>query len=73
MTKCNEDNLDTFSLIWLDAEVSSEKNLNIQQQLRVTINHLKTFEDRDECLQYVQQTPKYNRLALIVNDQWGRE
>lgn len=73
MAQCDSENLQTFSLLWLDAEVNSEKNQDVQQQLRATINQLKTFEDPDECLQYIQQTSKEDRLALIVSDQWSQE
>jgi hypothetical protein len=42
----NDDNLETFSLLWLDAQVNTTKdNRQAQEKLRQIINHLKTFDD----------------------------
>lgn len=41
-----EDNLETYSLVWLDALINdSQEKLKIQHQLRSLINNLKTFID----------------------------
>jgi virulence-associated protein VapD len=67
-------NLETFSLVWLDGSVNtSEENVNVQQQLRTLINHLKTFENADECVQYIRSVSKQNRIVLIVSGRLGRE
>ncbi|CAF4934309.1 unnamed protein product, partial [Rotaria sp. Silwood1] len=55
LTNSNDDHLEIFSLIWLDKDAYSEKNNDIKQKLRSTINHLKTFEDVTECEQYIKQ------------------
>jgi hypothetical protein len=52
-------NLETYSLIWVDAAVNSSKeNVLAQQQLRTSINHLLIFEDDNECEEYIRSTPK---------------
>ncbi|CAF5086869.1 unnamed protein product, partial [Rotaria sp. Silwood1] len=43
-----DENLEIFSLIWLDENVHSEENQDKQQKLRSIINHLKTFQDGEE-------------------------
>jgi hypothetical protein len=67
-------NLELFSLVWLDISVNStEENLNVQQQLRTLFNHLKPFENSNECLQYIRNIPKQNRIILIVSGRLGQE
>jgi hypothetical protein len=69
----NNNNLETFSLLWLDAEVdSSRENQEAQNQLRNIINHLKTFDDESECEQYISTISPQDRVVLIVSGQLGR-
>ncbi|UJR26371.1 hypothetical protein I4U23_007704 [Adineta vaga] len=66
-------NLETFSLIWLDAVVNdSIENIETQQRLRKFINHLKTFQNADDCIQYIQSQPK-DRFVLIISGRLGRD
>jgi hypothetical protein len=70
----DDDNLETFALLWLDAEVnSSEENRHAQRQLRSAINYLKRFEDANLCRQYIQFVSPYDRLVLIVSGRLGPE
>jgi hypothetical protein len=67
------ENLETYGLLWLDASVNSlQENIQAQQQLRSSINHLLTFEDDQQCLQYIQSAPKDDRIILIVSGRFGR-
>ncbi|CAF0880744.1 unnamed protein product [Adineta ricciae] len=67
-------NLETFSLAWLDAQIdSTEENKQTQQQLRQIINHLKTFHDKQQCHDCVTSLSSQDRLVLIVSGQYGRE
>jgi len=67
------ENLETYGLIWLDASVnSSQENIQAQQQLRTSINHLLTFEDDEQYLQYSQSVPKDDHIVLIVSRKLGR-
>ena len=60
--------LKPFALLWLDASVnSSEENRQAQKELRSTINYLKTFEDTNQCQQYIQLVSPYDRIVLIVS------
>ncbi len=68
-----DENLETYCLIWLDASVDeSQENIQAQKQLRTSINHLLTFEDDQECLQYIDSIPKDDRIILIVSGRLGQ-
>ena len=69
----NDNHLEIFSLIWLDANVDVEKNQATQEKLRAIINHIKKFHDVEECKNYIEQTSKDDRLVLIVSGQLGRQ
>ncbi|CAF2104698.1 unnamed protein product [Rotaria magnacalcarata] len=70
----HDENLETYYLLWLDAEVNtSEENRIAQQQLRSTINHVTTFEDGNLCQQYIQSISIYDRIILIVSGRLGQE
>ena len=69
-----DNNLETFSLAWLDAQVdSTEENKQTQQQLRQIINHLKTFHDQQQCHDYITSLSSQDRLVLIVSGQYGQK
>jgi hypothetical protein len=69
-----EENLETYSLIWLDASVdSSEQKLNIQRALRSSINYLKTFNNETQCEEYIRSTTNDDRIILIISGQLGRD
>jgi len=68
-----DENLETYCLIWLDSSVnSSQENIQAQQQLRTSINHLLTFEDHQQCLQHIHSVPKDDRIVLIVSGKLGQ-
>lgn len=61
-------------LIWLDLSVNnSRENLDAQKRLRSLVNHLKTFEQIDQCEQYIQSTSPQDHLTLIVSGQFGEK
>ncbi|CAF4106654.1 unnamed protein product [Rotaria sp. Silwood2] len=67
-------NLEIFSLLWLDAEVNTkEENKRAQKQLRAIINDLKTFDDQHECQQYIMSCSEQDRLVLISSGRLGTE
>jgi hypothetical protein len=67
-------NLETFSLIWLDPTVNSDKlHLDAQKRLRALINHLVTFDNMDECREYINHVPSDHYLVLIVSGQLGQQ
>ncbi len=67
-------NLETFSLLWLDENVNSNKeNINAQKILRTVINQLKIFENYHLCEQYIRQITDVNSVILIVSGRYGKE
>ena len=70
----SNENLETFSIFWLDVQVNTtEDNRNAQLKLREIINHLKTFDDQNECLQRILSLSTQDRLVLIVSGRCGRQ
>ena len=70
----SNNNLETFSIFWLDAQVNAtEDNRNTRLKLREIINHLKTFDDQDECYQRILSLSTEDRLILIVSGRCGRQ
>ncbi|CAF3486969.1 unnamed protein product [Rotaria sp. Silwood1] len=68
------DNLETFSLLWLDAEVNTtEDNRRAQKRLRSSINHLKIFHNQNECQQYIMSCSEQDRIVLIISGRLSKE
>ncbi|CAF3835422.1 unnamed protein product, partial [Adineta steineri] len=59
-SKRNDNHLESFSLIWLN----NNENVHIQKELRNTINHIETFDDVEECKNYIDKTSENDRLVL---------
>ncbi|CAF0766388.1 unnamed protein product [Adineta steineri] len=73
-TLIQDENLEMFTIIWLDdSKTKSQKTISIQQQLRTIVNYLKTFENEDDCEKYIQKMSKDEYIILIVNDQIGQK
>jgi hypothetical protein len=69
-----ENNLETFSLIWLEISINeAKKNIDIQQRLRKAINCLNTFQDSSQCEKHIQSLSKDDRIVLIANGRLGEE
>jgi hypothetical protein len=69
-----DDNLEIFSLVWFDTQVNtSTENRHIQFELRQIINYLKTFDDKQQCYQYIKSLSPHDRLILIISDKYGRQ
>jgi hypothetical protein len=54
-TNADDMRLETFCIIWLDASGSSEDIRDTEQQLRSMINHLKKFQNIEQCQKYIEQ------------------
>lgn len=73
ITAQQDDNLETYSLIWLDASVNdSHENVEAQKQLQISINYLVTFEDDQKCLQHIESTCTDDRIIFIVSGKLGQ-
>jgi hypothetical protein len=69
----DDTNVETFSLIWLDATVNtSPENIQSQEILRESINQLKTFDNGDECIKYIEYLSANDRIILISSGSLGR-
>ncbi|CAF1046392.1 unnamed protein product [Adineta ricciae] len=72
-TFIENENLEVFSLIWLDnVDKKSQKSNSIQRRLRATINYLKVFINETECERYIKQMPQDENIVLVINDQIGQ-
>jgi exonuclease V gamma subunit len=72
-TNIDDQHLELFCLIWLDANANVAETRNTEQKLRSIINHLKKFQDVKQCQQYIEQRSQKDRLVIIVSGQMGRE
>jgi hypothetical protein len=68
-----DDNLEIFSLLWLDSTVDEPVNQNTQRKLRTLINYFKKFQNVNECQHYIEQRSENDRLVIIVSGRFGRE
>jgi protein gp37 len=68
----DDDDLETFSIFWLDGSVNNAENLAAQKKLRSIINQLKTFEDPEAFVGRIHRIAQGDRTVLIVSGQWGR-
>ena len=72
--KSTGENLESLSLIWLDAHVdTSRESIQLQTQLRSVINYLKTFQDASECEKYIRSVNEKQQLVLVVSGRFGRD
>lgn len=70
----SDDNLETFSLLWLDYDVNkTNENVQAQDELRTIFNQLKTSDDPNRCEQYIRQASAGDRIVLIVSGRLGRQ
>ena len=74
MATSSDENLETFSVIWLYADVNVlEENIVAQQKIRSFINHLKIFDDVKQCEQHIRLMSEDDRIVLIVCGQLARD
>jgi hypothetical protein len=72
-TNTEDNRLEIFSLLWLDATVKGAEARGTEQKLRSIINHIKKFQNVQQCQQYIEQRSPNDRLVLIVSGRAGRE
>ncbi len=66
----NDLNLETYSAIWLNLSSHTSEETS---KLWISINHLKIFEDCNQCKDYIRSISSENRLILIVDDRFARQ
>jgi hypothetical protein len=62
-TTSNSYYMETISLFFLNVDVNV---VHVQQELRLVIDHIQTFENSNDCEAYMRQSKK-NRMMLVVN------
>ena len=70
-SKKDEENLETFSIFWLDASVNNDENLAAQKQLRSIINQLRTFDNAEEFMAQIRRICDGDLTVVIVSGQLG--
>ncbi|CAF0746651.1 unnamed protein product [Adineta steineri] len=68
--KSDVNHLEGFSLIWLN---DNGNDVDIQKELRNIINHIETFDDVEECKNYIENASENDRLVLVTNGEFGRQ
>ncbi|CAF4683370.1 unnamed protein product, partial [Rotaria sp. Silwood2] len=68
----SNENLETYSIFWLDALVDNEENKAAQKQLRSIINQLRIFVNPNEFIDCVRYIHQGDLTILIVSGQLGR-
>ncbi|CAF0895752.1 unnamed protein product [Rotaria sp. Silwood1] len=70
----DNENFETTTLIWLDSRLTElQENIRIQQELRSAINHIKDFDNIEECKNYIQHLSRDDRVVLITSGKVGKE
>ncbi|CAF2098004.1 unnamed protein product [Rotaria magnacalcarata] len=72
-TNADNQHLEIFSLIWLDANPNVQELQGTQHKLCSIINQLKTFRDVEQCQNYIKGRTLKDRIVMIVSGQLGRE
>ncbi|CAF4371390.1 unnamed protein product, partial [Rotaria sordida] len=72
-TDADNQNLEIFSLIWLDASEHVQDIRNTEPKLRSIINNLKKFQDVKQCQKYIEEQSQKDRLLMIVSGPLGQE
>ncbi|CAF0990058.1 unnamed protein product [Didymodactylos carnosus] len=68
----NVQNLESFTLVWLDENVNNHENLQVQMKLRESINYIKTFQNLKTCKEYIRQI-KDEKVVFVVSGSLGRK
>ncbi len=72
--RINNENLETFSIVWLDVNNNNSKeNRNIEEKMRNIINHFVKFDNAHKCIEYIEHVSEEERLVLTVSDESGQE
>ncbi|CAF2851206.1 unnamed protein product [Rotaria sp. Silwood2] len=77
-TEVHENNIETYSLVWLESAVNEvSEYIEAQKRLRKIINHLKTFDDVEQCESYIRSVKSIDTqlnalVEQILSDQATR-
>ncbi|CAF1393080.1 unnamed protein product [Rotaria magnacalcarata] len=65
-------NLEKYSIVWLDVSVNNEENMVAQKKLRSIVNNLRTFIGPEEFMNYARSLQQGDLTILIVSGEMGR-
>jgi hypothetical protein len=65
-------NVETYFLLWLDASINSQENLDAQEKFRSSINYLQTFDKVEECEKCIRSVSSEDRIVFIVSGDFGQ-
>lgn len=68
-----ENNLEIFSLIYLDSSNDPKEIQRIEKKFRLIFNHFLRFETIESCRDYLGKTTSNDRLILITSGRLGSE
>lgn len=68
-----DNNLDIYSLVWLDGKIDTDKYIHVQQSLGFFIDHFQIFNESNTCEEYIRSTSVDVRIILIVNGNLGEQ
>ncbi|CAF1541544.1 unnamed protein product, partial [Didymodactylos carnosus] len=67
----HDNNLENFTVVWLDADIDKTDDCHdTKKRLRTIANHLRTFCDADECIDYISSI-KMEQVLLILSGSFG--
>ncbi|CAF1215534.1 unnamed protein product [Didymodactylos carnosus] len=67
----NDHNLENFTVVWLDADIDKTDDCHdTKKRLRIIANHLRTFCDADECIDYISSITM-EQVLLILSGSFG--
>ena len=62
-----------YHLVWLDAGICTSDLQEAEQNLRSMINHLKKFQDVEQCQKYIERCSPLDRIVMIVSSDLGQQ
>jgi hypothetical protein len=65
-------NLETYTLLWLDGDINKKDNVHTQGQLKRVINQFKAFDNVGECENYIE-VKNDQKIILIISGGLGRQ
>ncbi|CAF0869022.1 unnamed protein product [Rotaria sp. Silwood1] len=72
-SKQNNNNFGIYSIVWLDASINSQNNIDTQKRIRSSIKYLEIYEKLDACKNYIYSVSSHHRVILIVSDYFGQQ
>ena len=69
----DDEDLEDFTLIWLDASIDEFQNKKTQTKLHKLSDRFQPFDNSDECELFIPSVSIDERIVLIVSGRLGRE